>query len=129
MLRIPMPAFVVRWLIAAVALVVAAWAIPDINIDDSGGVVAVLIMAAVLGLVNAIIRPILVMLSCGFVVLTMGLFLIVINGFTLWLSAWIAENWLDVGFSIDGFFPALLGGIIVSVISFFLNLLVTAEGE
>ena len=129
MVRIPMPAFVVRWLIAAVALALTAWIVPDINIDDSGGFIAVLVMAAVLGLVNAIIRPILVLLSCGFVVATMGLFLLVINGLMLWLSAWIAENWLDVGFSIDGFFPALLGGIIVSVISFFLNLLVTAEGE
>ncbi len=102
---------------------------PGIDITDSDGFVVVLIVSAVLGLVNALVRPILVLLSCGLVVLTMGLFLIVINGFTLWLSAWIAEHWLDVGFTVDGLIPALLGGIVVSIISFVLNIAVTASEE
>ena len=129
MVRDPIPAFIVRWLVAALALVGAAWLVPGIEISDSGGLIAVLIMAAILGFANAIIKPILTLLSCGLVVATMGLFLLVINGVTLWLSAWIAEHWFDVGFTIDGFLPAIFGGIIVSVISFFLNLLVTAEDD
>jgi putative membrane protein len=124
-----MPAFVVRWLIAAVALALTAWLMPGIDISDSDGVIAVLVMAGVLGLVNAIIKPILTLLSCGLVIVTMGLFLLVINAITLWLSAWISENWLDAGFSIDGFLPAFFGGIIVGVISFSLNLLVTSTED
>lgn len=129
MIHVPMPAFVVRWLLAAVALAMTAWLMPGINVDDRDGVLAVLIMAAVLGLVNAIIRPILTLLSCGLVVATMGLFLFVINTVTFWFSAWIAENWFDAGYSVDGFFPAFFGGILVGVISFFLNLLVTSTDE
>ena len=129
MVRIPLPAFVVRWLIAAVALVATVWIVPSINIDDGDGLLAVLVMAAILGLVNAILKPILELLSCGLIALTLGLFLIVINGFTLWLSAWIANNWFDVGFSIDGFFPAILGGIVVSIVSFILAMFVTGEGD
>ncbi len=129
MIQVPIPAFIVRWLIAAAALALTAWIMPGIDITDSDGTLAVLIMAAVLGLVNAIIRPILTLLSCGVVILTMGLFLFVINGVTLWLSAWISENWLSAGFTIDGIFPAIFGAIIVSVISFFLNILVTSDEE
>jgi putative membrane protein len=129
MIHVPMPAFIVRWLLAAVALALTAWIIPGINVDDRDGVLAVLVMAAVLGLVNAIIRPILTLLSCGLVVATMGLFLLVINTVTFWLSAWIAESWFDAGYTIDGFFPAFFGGIIVGLFSFFLNLLVTSSDE
>lgn len=129
MVHVPIPAFIVRWLVAAAALALTAWLMPGIEVTDSDGVLAVLIMAAVLGLVNAIVRPILTLLSCGFIVLTMGLFLFVINAFTLWLAAWISENWLEAGFSIDGVLPAFFGAIIVSIISFFLNIFVTSSDE
>lgn len=129
MVQVPVPAVLIRWLINAAALFVVAWILPSINIENGDGFLTVLIVAAVLGLINAVLKPILEILSCGLIILTLGLFLIIINGFTLWLSAWIAENWLDVGYSIDGFWPAVLGGIIVSVISFFLALIVTGEEE
>jgi putative membrane protein len=80
-------------------------------------------MAIVLGLANAIIRPILALLSCGCIVATMGLFMLVINAFTLWLSSWISVNWLNIGFYVDGFLPALFGGIIVTIVSFVLSML------
>lgn len=112
----------IRWLIVAIALVVAVWLIPGIRIEDTSAWIAVGVMAVILGLVNAIIRPILAFLSCGCIVATMGLFMLVINALTLWLSSWIAVEWLDIGFYVDGFWPAFLGGIVVSVVSFVLSL-------
>ena len=113
----------IRWFIVAVSLGVAVWIVPGISVEGGTAWVAVAIMAIVLGLVNAIIRPILALLSCGCIVATMGLFMLVINAFTLWLSSWISVNWLNIGFSVDGFLPALFGGIIVSIVSFVLSML------
>jgi len=68
-----------RWLITAIALVAAAQLIPGVEIAGQSGWTAVLLMAVALGLVNAIVRPLLKMLSCGLIVLTLGLFIFVIN--------------------------------------------------
>lgn len=119
-----MMAILIRWGITALALVVAAWIVPGIEVTDNPGWAAVIVTAAVLGLMNAIVRPVLILLSCGCIVLTLGIFLLFINGFTLWLSAWIAENWLDLGFHIDGYWPAFFGGILVSIVSFVLSLII-----
>ena len=113
-----------RWIIVAIALGAAVWLIPGISVKDEKAWIAVAVMAVVLALVNAIIRPILAFLSCGCIIATMGLFMLLINAFTLWLSSYIAVNWLDVGFSVDGFWPAILGGIVVSIVSFVLSLFV-----
>ncbi|MEZ4520397.1 MAG: phage holin family protein [Thermomicrobiales bacterium] len=129
MVRVPVPAVLVRWFISAVALFATAWILPSITIEGGDGFLTALITAAILGLVNAILKPVLEILSCGLIILTLGLFMLIINGFTLWLSGWIAENWLDVGYSIDGFWPAVLGGLIVSIISFFLALVVTGDED
>jgi putative membrane protein len=119
----------IRWLIVAIALVVAVWLIPGIRVEDTNAWIAVGVMAAVLGLVNAIIRPILAFLSCGCIVATLGLFMLVINGFTLWLSSWIAQNWLNIGFYVDGFWPAFWGGIIVGLVSFVLSLVLVDDRD
>ena len=119
----------IRWIIVAIALVGAVWLIPGIRVEDTNAWIAVGVMAAVLGLVNAIIRPILAFLSCGCIVATLGLFMLVINGFTLWLSSWIAQNWLNIGFVVDGLWPAFWGGIIVGVISFVLSLILVDDAE
>jgi putative membrane protein len=119
----------IRWVIVAIALVAAMALIPGIRVEDTNAWIAVGVMAVVLGLVNAVIRPILAFLSCGCIVATLGLFMLVINGFTLWLSSWIAQNWLNVGFYIDGFWPAFWGGIIVGVISFGLSLILVDDRE
>jgi putative membrane protein len=113
----------IRWFIVAVSLGVAVWLVPGISVEGGTAWVAVAIMAIVLGLANAIIRPILALLSCGCIVATMGLFMLVINAFTLWLSSWISVNWLNIGFYVDGFLPALFGGIIVTIVSFVLSML------
>jgi putative membrane protein len=95
----------IRWFIVAVSLGVAVWLVPGISVEGGTAWVAVAIVAIVLGLVNAIIRPILALLSCGCIVATMGLFMIVINASTLWLSSWLAVTWLNIGFYVDGFLP------------------------
>jgi len=73
-------------------------------------------MAVVLGLVNAIVRPILKLLTCPLVILTLGLFTLVINGVTLFLAATITQG-LGFGYYVDGFFPAFLGALIVSIVT------------
>jgi putative membrane protein len=119
----------IRWLVVALALVGAVALIPGIRVEDTNAWIAVGVMAAVLGLVNAIIRPILAFLSCGCIVATLGLFMLVINGLTLWLSAWIAQNWFNVGFYVDGFWPAFWGGIVVGAISFVLSLILVDDSK
>jgi putative membrane protein len=112
----------IRWAITAAALAITVWLLPGIRIEGNG-VYAVLITAAALGLVNAIIRPILTVLSCGCIVVTLGLFIFVINALMLALASWISVNWFNAGFYIDNFWWALLGSIIVSIISLLLSLL------
>jgi putative membrane protein len=110
----------VHWFITAIALVVAAWLVPGIRVERDGWTVFAG-MAIILGLVNAVVRPILAFLSCPLIVLTLGLFVLVINGITLWLAAAIAVRWFHVGFYVDGFWPAFLGALIVSVVSVMLT--------
>ncbi|MBE0410226.1 MAG: phage holin family protein [Anaerolineales bacterium] len=110
----------IRWAIIAFSLFVAAWLVPGIQVEGDGWIVYAL-MAVVLALVNAFVRPILKLLTCPLIFLTLGLFTLVINGLTLWLSSWIAVNWLNVGFHVDGFLSAFLGGLIVSIVSVVLS--------
>jgi putative membrane protein len=117
-----------RWVIASLALFVAAWLVPGISVDGGGWVVYAL-MAVILGLVNAIVRPILKLLTCPFILLTLGLFVLVINGITLWLAAAIASNWFHVSFYVDGFWSAFLGALIVSIVTVILSALVREEDE
>jgi putative membrane protein len=109
-----------RWAITALALFVAAWLVPGISVDGSGWVLYA-VMAVILGLVNAIIRPLLKFMTCPLILLTLGLFTFVVNGLTLWLASWIAVNWFHVGFHVAGFWPAFWGALIVSAISVVLS--------
>jgi len=117
----------IRWIITVIALIVAALVVPGISVQDERAWVAFGVMALILGLVNAFIRPLLTLLSCGCIILTMGLFMLVINALTLWLSSYIAVNVFDVGFRVDGFWPAFWGALIVSVVSFVLSLFVKED--
>jgi putative membrane protein len=112
----------VRWLIGAVALAVAARIVPGIRIEDTHAWVAVAVMAVILGFVNAIVRPLLAFLSCGLIVLTLGVFLLVINALMLALSSWIAVNVFDIGFYVNGFWAAFWGSIVVSIVTFLMSL-------
>lgn len=99
----------VRLLITAFALVLATYIVPGIAVD---GPYTALIAALVLGILNAVIRPVLVLLTLPVTILTLGLFIFVINA-SLFL---FVASFVD-GFSVDGFLPALLGSILVSIIS------------
>ena len=113
---------VIRWFITAVSLFVAAWLIKGIRVEGNAWVVFA-IMAVILGLVNALIRPILKLLSCPLIILTLGLFVLVINGVSLWLASKIAVNWFHVGFYVQGFWAAFWGAVIVSLVSVILSAL------
>jgi len=116
----------VRWVITALALFAATWLVPGIQVESDGWVVYA-VMAAILGLINAIVRPLLVLMTCPLILLTLGVFVLVINGFTLWLSSQIAQSWFNVGYYVDGFGAAFLGGLIVSVVSVVLSALVRED--
>ena len=118
----------IRWAITAFALFVAAWFVPGIVVDGSGWVLYA-IMAAILALVNAFIRPLLKLLTCPLIVLTLGLFTLVINALTLWLASSIAVKWFNVGFYVEGFWAAFWGALIVSIVSVLLSVFVKDEDE
>ncbi len=115
--------FLILWIVTAIALVVAVLIVPGIDIQSNAWI-TVAVMALILGLVNTLVRPVLQFLSCGLIVATLGLFLLIINALTLWLSSYVAQNWFHVGFLVDGFWPAFWGALVVSVISFLLNMFV-----
>lgn len=117
-----MKKLLIRWLIAALALVVAAWIVPGIRVEGNGWIVYAA-MAVILGLVNALIRPILKLLSFPLIMLTLGFFTLVINALMLWLASSIAVNWFQVGFHIDGFWSAFFGALIVSIATVLLSAL------
>lgn len=114
----------VRWLFASAALAAAAWVVPGIRVEGSAGLLSLAAMAVVLGLLNATLKPILVFLGCGFVAVTLGVGMLFINGLVFW-----AAGQLVPGFSVDGYWPAFWGAIVVSVVSWLLSALVSDEGS
>lgn len=119
-----------RWLIIALALFAAAAVVEGIGVEDSqwAGWLVFTVVAVVFGLMNALIRPLLKMLTCPLIVLTLGLFTLVINALMLWLTGGISE-FLNLGFYVDGFWSAFLGGLVVSIVSVVLNLVVRDEED
>jgi len=117
-----------RWLIIAVSLYIAVLIIPGIRVEGDAWI-AFTVMALILGLVNAIIRPILKFLSCGLIFLTLGLFVFVLNAATFLLASEIAQNWFNIGFFVDNFWVALLGSLIVSVVSVILSHILIDEED
>ena len=111
---------ILRWLITAFSLYIAVLIVPGITVQGDRWL-AFAIMALILGLVNALVRPILKFLSCGFIIITLGLFVFVINALTFWLASEITQNWFNIGFQVDTFWSALLGSLIVSIVSVVLS--------
>jgi len=106
--------FIFRLLINVVAILIIAHIAPGLIRVD--GFLAALIAAVVLGIVNTIIRPILVILTFPLTLLTFGLFLLVINALMLWLVSALLS-----GFSVNGFWGALFGSILISIVSWLLS--------
>ena len=118
--------FLLSLIIHAVALLITAWVIPGIHLGAAGphpttnDWVTLLIVALIFGLVNAVIRPILIVLSLSLEIITLGVFIFVINAFMLLLTSWIAQG-MGLGFRVDKFLAALLGALIISIVSFVLS--------
>jgi len=113
---------ILRWLIIAIALMAAVYLVPGIDVVGSNGLVAVAVMAVILGLVNAIIRPIMKLLSCGLIILTLGLFTLVINAAMFLLASWITDL-IGYGLTVHGsFWTAFLAALVVSIVSWILNM-------
>lgn len=104
---------ILLWILNAVALLAVAYLMPSIQIGSFG---AAMLAALLLGLVNAVIRPLLLILTLPATLLTLGLFIFVINGLMFWLAGSIFQ-----GFTVNGFWPAVFGSIIYSVVSWALT--------
>jgi putative membrane protein len=118
--------FIIHWITAIIGLIIAYYVLVPygyMKIEGSDAILAFAVMAAVLGLVNIFIRPVLKFLSCAFIILTVGLFMLVINAFLLWFSSWICQQ-LGVGFIVTWWQGAILGSIIVSIVSWVIHLFI-----
>lgn len=110
--------FLLRLLINAAALWVAVQLVA--GIDHRGSWWSLLLVALVFGVLNASVRPLVKLLSLPILILTLGLFIFIINALMLWLTGWIS-GLLGLEFYVDGFWAALFGGFIVSVVSLLLS--------
>lgn len=124
-----MGSLILRLVVNAVALYVAT--LPQLNtgVTFDGVWWQIAIVAFIFGLVNAIIRPILKLLTCPLILLTLGLFTLVVNALMLWLTAWISSNAFALSFHVNGFWAAFLGALVVSIVSFVLNMVVREAEE
>ena len=113
--------FIIRWIATAVAVGVAVWIIPGITAVGNDGTVAVIIMALVLSLINISIKPIMQVISLPITVITLGIFYLIVNALMLELAAWAATGLFASGIAIDGFGSAILGSIVISIVSAIVN--------
>ncbi|MFD3308029.1 phage holin family protein [Streptomyces sp. NPDC058694] len=115
--------FVVKTIANAGALAVAVWLVDKITLSgDSTGkeIGTLLLVALVFGLVNVLVKPIVQVLTFPLFILTLGLITLVINALMLLLTSWLADK-LDLSFHVEGFWTAVLGGLIISIVSWALN--------
>lgn len=105
--------FLVQWVVSGAAIIITAYLLPGVAVE---GFLAALVTALILGLINAIIRPILILLTLPLNILTLGLFTLVINALLIMLAATIVP-----GFAVQGFWWALLFGIVLAIVNFALS--------
>ena len=121
-----MKAFFIKVLAAALALWVATLIVPGVELEGStftDRLGTLLIVAIIFGVVNAIAKPIAALFSLPLIVLTLGLFLLVLNALMLLLTNWLA-GLLDLPFDVDGFWAAFWGAIVISIVTFVVGLFV-----
>ena len=113
---------ILRWLVSAVAVGLTAWLMPGMTVHGGGfnWFLNLFIVSAVLGFLNAVIRPIVTLLTCPLVILTLGLFTLIINAMMLSLTDWLLPNILTVG----GFWTTLFAALIISIITGLLSIFV-----
>src|SRR6188472_1885311 len=118
-----------RVVVNAVALAVATWLVQGITLTgDTEGqrLAALLVVAAVFGAVNAFVRPIVTFLALPFILLTLGLLLLVINALMLLLTSWLSGQ-IGLGFDVDGFWAAVVGAIVVSVVTWLMEIVLPSD--
>jgi putative membrane protein len=113
--------FILRLVITAIALWVAVQIIP--GFEYHGGPFGLVGVALIFGIINALVRPLLLLLTCPLVVLTLGLFLFVLNGILILITAALSRS-LGLSFHVHGLLPAILGGLVVGLVSMLLNVFV-----
>jgi putative membrane protein len=116
--------FLMRVVVNALALAAATWLLADIVVGGgsrSKQVVTLLLVAVIFGLVNAVVRPIVKLLSLPFILLTLGLLIFVINALMLMRTSWLSGQ-LGLGFHVHGFFTALVGALIITILTWVLEL-------
>jgi putative membrane protein len=121
--------FLLWVLVNALALAAATWIMGGITVtaDTSGGrVLTLALVAVVFGVVNAIVRPIVKLLSLPLIILTLGLMIFVVNALMLMLTSWLSGK-LDLGFHVDGFWTALGGAFIITVATWLLGLVLRED--
>src|SRR5512142_201950 len=119
-----MTRFILRWAINAVAIFLAIRFVPGISLQS--GWTSVIWLALIFGLVNAFLRPLLSLLTCPLIILTLGLFTLLINTFLFWLTGQIGQLF-GIGITMDGLLPAFLGGVVVTVVSVVLTMILHDE--
>ncbi|MBI5604868.1 MAG: phage holin family protein [Deltaproteobacteria bacterium] len=111
-----MKTILIKWLINALALYITTYLVRGIAVSGSW---SLLVAAALLGILNAVIRPILIILTLPINILTLGLFTLIINGMMLYTVSLLIK-----GFIIEGFWPAVIGALIISLVSWIINWLI-----
>ncbi len=109
----------IHWVVSVIAILITAYILPGVHVT---GIFSAFVLAVVLGAVNAILRPILIFLTLPLTVLSLGLFVLIINGFLVMFAALIVP-----GFAVDNFWWALLFGIVLAIVSFVLEMFGGAE--
>ena len=121
-----MRSLLLHWFFNAIALWVACAFIP--GLEFNGTVVDLLLVAAVFGAVNSVLRPVLTVLTCPLIVVTLGLFTLVINALMLLLTGSLSAHW-NLGFTVSGFWAAFWGGLAVGIVSLILSLAFPARSR
>lgn len=118
--------FFIRLVVNAVAIWAAVQLVPGLNYV--GTTTSLLIVALVFGVVNALVRPLLLLLTCPFIILTLGLFVLVVNTIMLSLTVWLSGIW-DLGLTSTGFWATFLGALVISIVSSIINLVIKDDNE
>ncbi len=123
--------FLLRWLVSSIAVAVAVLLVPGFRVDGNA-LAAILATAVVIGLVNATLGFVFKLGAIGCIIMTLGLFNLVINAGLLWIAVWIVNNWLAwLGGTlvVDGFWPYFWAAIVISIVSGLLNWFVRTDED
>ena len=121
--------FIWRLIVTAAATAIAVWLVPGISITGENQVLTLVIVALIFGVVNAIVKPLTQALSACLIVLTLGLFLLVINALMLMLTGWITTTFQPFGaeYVVNGFWAAFFGAIVVGLVNWVLGMLIPSR--